>query len=86
MHDTLLWKAPREISEERILRSADFVKTGVRDSITFGMKRQARDAEENYLHRMRVLLLKRVCTVAARMALPNSAKVAGSRAVRALQR
>jgi hypothetical protein len=85
MHDTLLWKAPREISEERILRSADFVKTGVRDSITFEMKRQARDAEENCLHRMRVLL-KRVCNVAARMALPNSAKVARSRAVRALQR
>ncbi len=86
MHDTLLWKAPREISEERILRSADFVKTGVTDSTTFGMKRQERDAEENYLHRMRVLLLKRFCNVAARMALPDSAKVAGSRAVRALQR
>jgi predicted O-methyltransferase YrrM len=86
MHDTLLWKAPREISEERILRSADFVKTGFTDSITFGMKRQACDGEENYLHRMRVLLLKRACNVAAGMSLPDSAKVAGSRLVRALQR
>jgi hypothetical protein len=50
------------------------------------MKRQACDGEENYLHRMRVLLLKRACNVAAGMSLPDSAKVAGSRLVRALQR
>jgi len=86
MHDTLLWRAPREIAEERIIRSTEFVRTGVADSITFGMKRQPHDATENRWQRSRVLLLKRASNVAARIPLPDSAKDFGSRALRALQR
>jgi len=86
MHDTLLWRAPREIAEERILRSAEFVRTGVADSITFGMKRQPHDAGENRWQRWRVLLLKRASNVAARLPLPGFAKAFGSRALRVLQR
>ena len=86
MHDTLLWRAPREFAEKRIIRSAEFVRTGVADSITFGKKRQEGDAKENSLQRLRVLLLKRASNLGARIPLPSSAKAFGSRALRALQR
>ncbi|HEY6393451.1 MAG TPA: class I SAM-dependent methyltransferase [Bryobacteraceae bacterium] len=86
MHDTLLWRAPREIAEERIIRSPEFVRAGVADSITFGMKRQSHDAPETRLRQWRVLLLKRASNAAARVPLPDFAKAFGSRALRALQR
>src|SRR5260370_19013548 len=50
MHDTLLWRAPSEIAEKRIIRSADFVRIGVSDSITAGMKRQPPAPMQNPLH------------------------------------
>jgi len=86
MHDTLLWSAPRDVAEERIIRSAEFVRIGVADSITFGMKRQPHDSQETRLRRLRVLLLKRACNVAAQIPLPGSAKDFGSRALHVLQR
>jgi len=86
MHDTLLWPGPCKIAEQRILMSSAFVKTGVADSITFGAKRRSLEKEQAKLRQLRILLLKRISNLAARIPLPVAAKEFGSRTLRTLQR
>lgn len=86
MHDTLIWRAPRELAEARLLRSAEFRSTGIADSITFGQKRRPEDPEPDRLDQYRVLALKQVCNWAARVGLPEAVKKPGSRILHWLQR
>ena len=85
MHDTLKWPAPRRIAEQRLLRSREFIETGVADSITFGRKRSSGDPEQHWLERYRVMTLKQICNVGAWVPLPQAAKAFASRTLRALQ-
>lgn len=85
MHDTLKWPAPRVIAEKRLLRSAEFIETGVADSITFGRKRRSSDPEQRRLERYRVLTLKQICNIGAQLPLPEFAKGFASRTLRSLQ-
>jgi MMP 1-O-methyltransferase len=86
LHDTLLFAGPRIVAEERLLRSNGFVNRGVADSITFGTKRRDGDPGETRFQRMRVITLKRICNVGARLRMPPLVKQWGSRALAGLQR
>ena len=86
MHDTLLYRGPRRIAATRILRSRDFVDTGLADSITYGRRRHPEEPQVPSSHRMRILALKRACDVGAHLRLPPAVKRWGSRVVQLLQR
>jgi len=86
LHDTVLWSGPSEIAETRLLRSGDFVDTGLADSITFGRKRRHSEPKESRLHTLRVRALKRTCNVAVRIPLPPAAKHVASRVLSLLQK
>jgi len=85
MHDTLLYPGPRRIAETRILRSRDFVDTGVADSITHGRVRHLEEPQVPPSYRLRILALKRTCDLAARLRLPSGVKRVGSRVLEVLQ-
>jgi predicted O-methyltransferase YrrM len=86
LHDTLKFRGPRIVAEARLLGSDGFVNRGVADSITFGKKRRDGDPVEPKSQRLRIMTLKRICNLGARLRMPALVKEWGSRALAGLQR